>query len=225
MKIALLFLLATPSQAALPFCPAFEALKVNAISCDDNFVLGKKADECLSRFTTELVAKRGQVEKQLQSAAQTKGEQTASFSSSTAVFQSTVSQLDQLISSGEQARFAVDTYGQKLSLPEDYDQPAFIGMTTEKYLAQEPCYATPNRVISENKAVLELMVDDLKKAKTAVLAKSGITQGSSSQMNSANAQPAVTGGKAPATPGLPKESTIKNRDSDVTGTILKDPLK
>jgi hypothetical protein len=202
--------------AASPFCLPFAALKMRADSCDDNFAIGKKADACLSLYTNELNSGRAQMDKALKDeAAKGPSQQSGALATTNTVLDRTVSELDRLIANGEAAKLAVHSYSDSLSLPEDYDQPGLTNMSTAKYLSVEPCYATPNRVISEDSAVLELMVDDLKKAKSEVLAKGGSALMKSSQMGSAMVSEPLKG-KAPAVPVMPKGS-FKERDSDVTG--------
>ncbi|MGE3262307.1 MAG: hypothetical protein AB7K68_11055 [Bacteriovoracia bacterium] len=218
------FLISSGAQAAAPFCLPFAALKINATNCDDNFALGKQADNCLSLFTTALSNNRAQIDKILKAeAAKGSSGQNITYKTTGSIFAQTLQELDHLIASGEQAKFAVKTYSDNLSLPEDYDQPALTGMSTEKYLSVEPCYATPFRMVSEDSAVLSLMVEDLKKAKSEVLAKSGLNQVNLGQVESSS-DTKVLKGKPVAPTGLPKESAVKNRDSDVTG-ILEDQKK
>jgi hypothetical protein len=212
-------LMSGTSFASAPFCLPFASLRLQARDCDDNFALGKQADSCLSLYTKAVTAKKKEVEQMLKAeAAKGKAQQSGTFNTAGSVFDRTAKELDQLIQSGEQAKLAVGSMSDNLSLPEDYDQPQVTGMSTEKYLSIEPCYATPKRVISEDGAVLSLMVDDLKKAKADVLAKGGVVQGSSKAIQNGSGSTIINGKAAPAAQ-LPKASKVKNRESDVSGTI------
>lgn len=222
MKAPLIFTLMFLSGTAFadaPFCLPFASLHLRAQGCDDNFALGRQADACLSAYTKALTAKKKEIADILNSeAAKGKGQQSGSFNTAGSVFDRTKKELDQLILSGEQAKLAVSSMKDNLSLPEDYDQPQVTGMTTEKYLSIEPCYATPKRIISEDSAVLALMVDDLKKAKADVGTKGGVVQGDSKSMQNGSVNPMI-GGKAAPAANLPKTGNPRERESDVSGTI------
>jgi hypothetical protein len=129
-----------------------------------------------------------------------------------------------LIADGELAKKAVDSYSPVLFLPEDYDQPEITGISTKEYLASEPCYATPNTIISGSSDLLQEMIDDLKKTDVAALGKQASSDDRSNKVQNANpSQGGLQTGHATGNAG-PKAGSSANPGSDVTG-VVEDMLK
>lgn len=216
--LSLAALLSGLNAQAAPFCPSFADLKLNMRDCDDNFALSKRADACLSLFTTEIIALRGQLDKQLKGEAEKgKAEQSGTLSTTGSMLDRTVQELDRVIGNGEIAKAAVGSYKNNLSLPEDYDQPGLLGMSTAKYLSVEPCYATPKRIVDENIAVLNLMVDDLRKTRKEVASKSGAVKAESTDFSSTGNAPKLQGQKPGNLPPVIQGEDRKSIDSGVSG--------
>jgi hypothetical protein len=208
-----LFFIATSSPEALALCLPFAATKTNILRCEDNFQLGHMADECLSLLTREVTA-----HKQNAAVLSATDSQQGAMNENKTAFDRAVNQLDALILKGESAKLAVNTYGNNLFMPEDYDNPKLTGMSTAKYLATVQCYAVPNRVIKEDAEMIELMLSDLKKVRASASVKSSTTAGQAEKLGSGVTAPLPSAerGGAVAPPTGPKVPGY--RPSDISGT-------
>lgn len=195
---------------AAPSCPPFAATKIAVTRCEDNFLLGRIADQCLSLFTKELTARRPKFDQDNAGSSQ-----NATMKDAAITWDKALAELELLIRQGEEAKFALTTYQSNIFFPEDYDNPALIGMSTEKYLSTERCYSVPRKVMDENSEMIDLMLSDLRKAADLAAAKSGKSRTQAIGLDSKATGPMkvapakLPAGTAPPNPGI--------RNSDISG--------
>ena len=212
-----LLLLTVPAQGAL-VCPTFSALKMRMDRCEDNFVIAGKADACLSQYIFSVQAGKSAAQKLLTAVvSKSKSEQGDLYKTSGQTLDLGAAEIEKLILQGVQAKLAVESLLDNIFFPEDYDNPELIGMSTTEYLAKEPCYATPRKVMTEDGELLGLMVEDLRKTKAELLAGKNLVQGQGADMSSLNSGSAA-GAAKPATPQMkvkaPKDSDVSGREED-----------
>lgn len=214
----LLFLTAGLTQAAT-YCPPFAKTNIRADHCEDNYLLGTSADNCLSAYMNDLKAGKAKVQKILDAnAAQAKSEQNAIYKASGVNFDQANKELAQLILSGTAAKLSVDSYLNNIFMPEDYDNPEVTGMSTAAYLAKEPCYATPHKVMSEDSQMLAFMLDDLKATQADIQEKSKTVKNSSADMNSVGNGPSISKTVKKSDPNF-----IYGKDKNVESDVTKSP--
>lgn len=195
-------------------CPTFSDLKMNVEICEDNFILGKKADSCLDQITKEISGIKPIVEKAMEKSAQNNSMQEAS-----SVYSKALTELNRLILLGEASKAAVDSYMAQIYMPEDSDKPSLIGMSTEQYLKKEPCYATPHKVMKEDSDMLQILVLDLKQKKAAIEAARTATNAHQKNLNNGSAQPLIQGSQKSPAPKATNPNAAKSPGSSISGTI------
>jgi hypothetical protein len=223
MLFWLSFFLFFVQSPAAEFCPSFASLKKPVKSCEDNFGLGDAAMNCIEKF--ESAIKVGQAKLQIAlkaKVANMNSQQSGSYNTTDSSYENTKRDLLLLIANGLQAKAAVSEYLSELHFPEDYEQPAVTGMSSEDYLNQEPCFSAPREVIAGSNELIGKMVADLEKTAIAVGFKEKTSESRSTNVGVVKGAAVVgkekiNNSKVPA--ATPKGKDI--RSSDISGTKEK----
>jgi hypothetical protein len=213
-----LFFAAHAVYAAAPLCTNFEGLSYEVQNCDDNEQMGRTALACVRAYFDHVQQAQKEILSKFQTQiARQKEMQSDSFDRTQAGYEDARKSLQALIEEGTVVRSQVDDLYLNLVFPPDADNPSVTGMSTEKYLATEKCYAIPQRVMLQSQAMLDKMNNDLVQTENSMLQKENKSQTQSAkvQMIQPAARAASTKGK-----GAGEIPTGKSRNpaSDITGT-------
>lgn len=186
---------ATALAENAPVCGGYAAIP-KPQNCDDNEQIGKEALRCTRNYFHFVQASQRKILENFQKEiAQMKEQQTDTFNRTKTGYDKTREKLLALIEDGKAVRLQVDNLAANLFFPEDYDQPNVTGMSKEKYLATEDCYAVPTRVLNQSKQMLDKIMSDLTAVEKTAFGKQNISQYNSSDLQ--NISPEQIGAKAP----------------------------
>lgn len=192
--------------ASVPFtCATYATIPFPMLDCDDNEKLGREALSCVQAYYDHVQKAQGDVLKKFQAqVAKLKDQQNDSFDRTQAGYEDARKQLDKLLIDGAIARAAVDDLYLNMSFPEDYDEPETTGMSREKYLASQDCYAIPQRVMLQSQAMIDKMMNDLRATQAAMLGKQDGAQARSADVQALERrrEPAHTSGQGAGTVGI-----------------------
>jgi hypothetical protein len=207
-----------PGNASAGICHPFSDFGKPISRCEDNLALSESAMNCVDDLERHIEAGKVKIQKLLAAQVEKmKKQQSDSFDRSSVSYQEVQKVLNRLIADSEQAKADVDSYISELFLPEDYDQPKITGMSTKDYLASEPCYATPETIITGSSELISTMLGDLKATNLAALEKEAKSSDRSDKVHNASpTQTPILRGKAASAPKL-KSGKSKPAASDVTG--------
>lgn len=146
-------------------CGPFSSFNRQIKRCEDNFLLSKEAMKCVQRFDEKIQAGQVKVQKILQKHIDAMArEQSDSYATTDTSYSDARKELGKLISEGQEVKIALATYLAVMQFPEDLDNPNVTGMSAATYMAQEPCFATPKKIIIGSSDLVEKMINDLKKS-------------------------------------------------------------
>ena len=205
------------ASAGAPVCLDISAVE-EPTNCDDNEALGNEALSCVRKYYNYVQASQMEILAKFEAEiAKMKDEQSDTYNRSQSGYDETRKKLDALINDGQAARAAVNSLSDNLMFPEDYDQPAFTGMSKEQYLATEDCYAVPTRVMNQSKAMIDKIMNDLSSVEQTALGKENKSQNRSAEVQIIvpNQMAAKTKGKGA---GDFAKKKFREPASDITGT-------
>ena len=212
-----LFFFGSSVWAAHFSCPGIASFPVE--NCDDNERLGREALQCARRYRDHVQKAQAEIYQEFQAQiAQLKEMQSDTFDRTSAGYKEARQRLEILIADGLVARTAVDELQAGMIFPEDYDQPAVTGMSTEEYLRSEACYAIPQKVMLQCQAVIDKMMGDIRATETAMFGKQGRAQARSSRVQriEQSREAAHTKGRGPEDKRVPGGKS-RAPASDITG--------
>jgi len=215
---ALSSLLSSTAEAT-NLCHPFSAFKKKLGRCEDNYIVADEALNCLGYYYKHVEAGKLRVKKVFdEQIKKMKDKQSDSFDRTDEGYERARKEIQNLIADGVLARAVVDSYYAEMYFPEDYNMPSVTGMSTEKYLASEECFANPKLVLTKTQVMIDTIVNDLKAIDLSSSKKEAKSQTRSknvqvltpSSVSNTKAQGAAVSPKVPA-------GTSPKSASDISG--------
>ena len=161
-----------PATATPAGCRLFASYGEEITSCEDNTVLGNAALACVRGYYNRVQsAQKDVLAKFQEQIAKMKEQQNDTFDRTQSGYEDSRKKLEALIAEGHEVRAVVDDLYLNLAFPPDAEEESFTGQSTESYLAQEDCYAIPQRVMIQSQQMTDKIVSDLEAVMAAALGK------------------------------------------------------
>ncbi len=204
-------------EASAALCHSFADFGKKVKRCEDNFVLADSAMNCVDAYGNAIELGNRKIQKLLATqVSQMKEKQSGTYNTSDTSYQKVRDELNRLIAEGEAAKAAAQSMLDEIFYPEDLDNEDILGMSSEDYLATEPCFAPAKFAMENSVNLIQKMINDLRKTEVS----SGIKENTSEhRSDNVQALTAPVISKAKGKSGAPNMGNRpKNSPSDLTGT-------